>query len=263
MGINQLTLFTFGYEGWGSSTEQLIEAVDAVEASRGYQPPIFVDIRLSRSVRAPGFIGESFAKTVGRERYRWMEALGNVNVKTGGPIKIKDPSAASVLLETAEKAATENRRVIFFCHCQPPAICHRWTVADLVLKVAQRRKLAVQIVEWPGGEPRLKGLEVAVSPTVFDKICNGGVTIPLEPPFSLAEMAAVPWVSLIYVRDNENGDVAGPFVTGPAEFRISAKAKMGGWCFMHKGLLDEPEDKIPDAVHAYRAKLGFDPRFSS
>jgi len=49
------TLFTWGYYGWGNHTPDLVKAVDAVETSRGFQPPMFVDIRIRRSVRAAGF----------------------------------------------------------------------------------------------------------------------------------------------------------------------------------------------------------------
>ena len=60
------TLFTWGYYGWGNHTPSLVEAVDAVETERGFQPPIFVDIRLRRSVRAAGFTGQAFERLVGR-----------------------------------------------------------------------------------------------------------------------------------------------------------------------------------------------------
>ena len=46
--MNKIILFTFGYYGWGSWTPQLVEAVDAVETSRCFEPPIFVDIRIRR-----------------------------------------------------------------------------------------------------------------------------------------------------------------------------------------------------------------------
>jgi hypothetical protein len=36
--MSRQTLFSWGYWGWGNATEQLVEAVDAVETSRGYQP---------------------------------------------------------------------------------------------------------------------------------------------------------------------------------------------------------------------------------
>jgi hypothetical protein len=47
---------------WGSSTEQLIESVDAVEQHRGFAPPIFIDVRVHRSVQAKGFANDSFEK---------------------------------------------------------------------------------------------------------------------------------------------------------------------------------------------------------
>ena len=73
MGVT--TPFSFGYRGWGSAVAQLVEAVDAVEASRGCAPPLFVDVRISRSVRARGFDGPAFAHQVGASsiplRDRW------------------------------------------------------------------------------------------------------------------------------------------------------------------------------------------------
>src|SRR5262245_32015030 len=67
------TLFTRGYYGWGNATPQLVEAVDAVEASRGFEPPTFVDIRIRRTVRAKGFRGNAFEKLLGPTRHRWMK----------------------------------------------------------------------------------------------------------------------------------------------------------------------------------------------
>jgi len=45
--------------------------------ARGFQPPIFVDIRIRRSVRAAGFTGSAFERLVGQDRHRWMKSLGN------------------------------------------------------------------------------------------------------------------------------------------------------------------------------------------
>ena len=58
--MKRLTLFTWGYYGWGNATEQFIESVDAVETSRGFKPPVFVDVRIQRSGRAEGFKGAAF-----------------------------------------------------------------------------------------------------------------------------------------------------------------------------------------------------------
>ena len=84
--MKRLTIFTWGYYGWGNHTTQLVKAVDAVEASRGFEPPIFVDVRIRRTVRAIGFQGTNFEKLLGPKRHRWMKELGNgfdVKKRTG------------------------------------------------------------------------------------------------------------------------------------------------------------------------------------
>jgi hypothetical protein len=75
-----LTMFTWGYDGWGSSTRQLKVAVDAVERERDFESPYFVDLRMSRSVRAEGFRENAFEKVLGRGRYQWMPSLGNKRI---------------------------------------------------------------------------------------------------------------------------------------------------------------------------------------
>jgi hypothetical protein len=44
----ELTLFMWGYYGWGNHTSDLMLAVDEVERARGFNPPVFVDIRIRR-----------------------------------------------------------------------------------------------------------------------------------------------------------------------------------------------------------------------
>jgi hypothetical protein len=38
--MNKITIFTWGYYGWGNHTPEFVEAVDAVERSRGLKPPM-------------------------------------------------------------------------------------------------------------------------------------------------------------------------------------------------------------------------------
>ena len=110
------TIFTWGYYGWGNATPQLLEAVDAVESSRGFEPPIFVDIRIRRNVRAKGFVGNAFEKLMGPNRHRWMKSLGNkfIQTRTGPFVQIAEPSAADELLDLAIESAGHNQRVLFF-----------------------------------------------------------------------------------------------------------------------------------------------------
>ena len=150
-----LTLYSFGYWGWGNATEQLVAAVDAVDRRRGFRPPLFVDIRIRRNVRAVGFRDDAFKVRFGSRRYRWMPALGNRRVAQGrGGIKIDDPAVANELLTLALDCAKQRRHAIFFCSCEFPDGCHRSTVAALLLKEARKRGTAIEVVEWPGGEPR-------------------------------------------------------------------------------------------------------------
>ena len=60
-GIMRLTVFSWGYYGWGGAPTRFVEAVNSVERARGFEPPLFVDTRIRRAVRAKGFIGDVFA----------------------------------------------------------------------------------------------------------------------------------------------------------------------------------------------------------
>jgi hypothetical protein len=195
-----ITIFSWGYWGWGNATDKLIQAFDAVEQSRGFEPPIFVDVRLSRSVRAPGFNGNLFEKKLGSNRHYWIKALGNEGIRTTNKksIHIADPLAAYELLYRAMDAAQQNRRVIFFCNCPVPRRCHRWEVARLVLNVARKRDIAVEIVEWPGG--KAKHIDLEVTPELFRALTNDRKSIPIGARPELSEAAALPWGTTITIH---------------------------------------------------------------
>jgi Protein of unknown function, DUF488 len=215
--MKPITLFSWGYWGWGNSTKQLVRAVDAVEESRGFKPPIFVDVRFQRSGQAPGFHGSKFEKLLGPNRYRWMKSLGNSNIpnpKLKHLAKIADPKSATFLLELAVDEAANDRRIIFFCACECPTACHRSKVAGLVLKAARKRGIGIEIVEWPGGHPIEKGISVPAA--VFRKVKNGQVTIPLKRGVDLAEVAGLPWGSIVSLESD--GDFLHR-LSGPAAYR--------------------------------------------
>lgn len=228
-----ITLFSFGYWGWGNAVPQLVEAIDAVEKSRGYAPPIFADIRISRAVRAAGFDGNAFEKVVGPARYRWMDSLGNQAIKAGGEMRIKDPAAADELLDLALEASKSKRRVVYYCACETPCRCHRYLVSRLLVEAARKRSQPVEIVEWPGGEPAKDAIEIALPQAAFDKVRRGATSVPLPAKVDLAKMAAVPWYSLLAVRPE--GDDEAPtwrLVSGPARY------KKTGWSLPVFGALD-------------------------
>jgi hypothetical protein len=212
------TLFTWGYYGWGNHTPDLVEAVDVVETSRGFQPPMFVDIRIRRSVRAAGFTGPAFERLLGPDRHRWMKLLGNTFIETGtGPnIQIADPTAADELLDLAIASAQHKQRLLFFCSCRWPKWdgkinCHRTTVATLLLKAATKRGIPIEVVEWPGGDPRRIDLEV--TPEVFAAVKRGRLSVPLGTRVDLAEVAGLPWASIATLH---SGDDSLHRIVGPA-----------------------------------------------
>ena len=209
VSMNKPTIFTWGYYGWGNATPQLVQTVDAVEASRGFQPPIFVDIRIRRNVRAKGFVGNAFEKLMGPSRHRWMKSLGNkfIQTRTGPDIQIAEPSAADDLLGLALELAGRKQRLLFFCSCQWPMCdgeiaCHRKAVAELVMEAAKKRGEHVEIVEWPGGEP--KQIDLNVTPEVFASVRKGRMTVPLGKQPDLAVVAGLPWGSIATVHSAGN-----------------------------------------------------------
>ncbi len=218
--MDRPTLFTWGYYGWGNHTPQLVEAVDAVERSRGFEPALFVDIRIRRAVRAKGFQGNAFEKLLGQDRHRWMKSLGNkfIQTRTGPNIQIADPGAAGELLGLAVDLAERKQRLLFFCSCQWPRCdgeihCHRATVAELVLAAAKKRAVPVEIVERPGGEPRQ--IDLDVTPQMFAAVRKGRMTVPLGDSPDLAHVAGLPWCSIatIQAKGEKLHRVVGPAIS--------------------------------------------------
>ncbi len=221
------TLFTWGYYGWGNHTPQLVEAVDAVERSRGFEPLLFVDIRIRRAVRAKGFQGNAFEKLLGQDRHRWMKSLGNKFIVTriGPNIQIAEPAAADELLDLGIESARRKQRLLFFCSCQWPRCdgeihCHRATVAELVLAAAKKRGVPVEIVEWPGGKPQ--EIELDVTPQMFAAIRKGRMTVPLGDQPDLAQVAGLPWGSIatIQAKGEKLHRVVGPAISQTAGWAL-------------------------------------------
>lgn len=199
--MKPITIFTWGYYGWGNHTPQLVHAVDAVESSRSFESPIFVDIRIRRSVRAAGFSGQAFERLLGEDRHRWMKSLGNkfIETRTGPPIQIAEPKAAEELLDLAIESARNMQRILFFCSCQWPRCdrkinCHRTKVAGLVIRAAKKRGIKLEIVEWPGGNP--KRIDIEVTAKDFAAAKKGRMTVPLGKRIDLAAVAELPWGSI-------------------------------------------------------------------
>lgn len=254
------TIFQWGYWGWGSATERVVEAFDAVEATRGFAPPMFVDVRINRSVRAAGFREKAFERTLGSERYRWMKALGNKRVETrkGPRVQIAEPAAAEELLDLAIASSRRKQRVVFFCSCPVPVGddgtigCHRVAVAKLVIKAAAKRGVRANVVEWPGYEP--SGIELRVPDRVVTEVLEGRrKSIPLPEPVDVALYAGLPWGSNVRLRGD---DSEGFVIVGPALYTA------GRW-----QLIVEPfevgvrptKTELSRVAKTFRSKYGYDP----
>ena len=78
-------------------------------------------------------------------------------------------------------------------------------------KGKRRRHHAIEIVEWPGCEPR--EVNVDVTPDVFKALVKSRVSIPLKKSADLATFAGLPWGSLVAVQTGRPDD-AGYFRPG-------------------------------------------------
>lgn len=240
-----LTLFSFGYWGAGSATRALVDGVNEAEALRGFDPALWVDVRLSRAVRAAGFRDRAFEQLLG-SNYMWMRDLGNACIGQGrrGEIEIAKPAAAEQLLDHALRTA--KRRVVFFCACKYPAVCHRYEVGKLVKAAARKRGIEVNVVEWPGGTPETITIEVSAA-VLRVAARNGRATLDVPSTMSVGSAASVPWGSIGALRA---GKESINVVLGPAQFTERG---------VHLRMLGVEPEPGPEDVCAFRRECGFDP----
>ena len=200
------TAFMFGYWGWGSSTGLLLDVTAEVERARGFEPPCFVDVRVSRSVRPAGFREDAFEKLAGPDRYVWMPQLGNKRVvEHGTGIEIVEPAAAEGLLDLILAGAVKKQRVLFFCACEYPGpaahpTCHRREVGNLLLKAARRRGVALDVGEWPGSKPAEVTVDVAAGD--LRKLVRGAKSLTVR--LSASEAGGIAWGSVVTARSGDD-----------------------------------------------------------
>ncbi len=201
-----LLAFSWGYEGWGNHASDLVHMVDAVEAARGFGPPLFVDVRLRRQVRAVGFREHAFERLLGPERHVWLKGLGNVAIEDPSlPMGLADRRAVETLLDLVQQRAAAGARVIFFCSCGSPlgrATCHRGLVAQALVVAARRRHAPLAVHEWPGGAPVVTDVDVADAHLrrleALRRARDGThMRLPVPPAIPFARAAALPSLSIL------------------------------------------------------------------
>ena len=245
--------FTWGYWGWGTRVAELLTGTDAVEHARGFLPPIFVDIRYKRAVRAPGFREAAFPRIAGAARYRHMPQLGNKNIGSRARAALADPSKAKELLALIFEEAAKNRRVILFCSCKSPdERCHRFLAADALQAEASRAKRRMRIHEWPGIYPKRKVHQVVKADArCADALDRKLKWIPLPASLPLAEVAALPWGAVL--RFDRRG-----FLGFARIGRLSHRG--GAWCVEKLEWSNKPDDvtAMADRAHRQRVRLRLD-----
>ena len=252
----KLTIFSWGYYGWGNSIPQLLRATDSVERERGFEPPIFVDIRMNRAARAQGFRDHEFERRLGHVRYRWMRSLGNKNIGSNRRgIKINCNDAVHQLLDLAIDASKERRRIIFFCGCADPSSCHREVVSKLTLRAARVRGIRLQIVEWPGGQLNAtEQLEIVVTKNVFRGLLRGTrKRIPIGRKY-LTSALRLPWGTVVRIRCQSDSV---PVSVGPAQYIA------GQWSaevFLTPVELDDSLGALMAPARKWRKNRGLDSR---
>ena len=252
------TLFPIGYWNWGSNANHLLQMVDEFEAQAGFNPPMWVDIRHKRNVRAPGFRGNAFGELVGPDRYVWMQELGNSAIDTdeAGAIKLNNPDAVSKLLTLAVDKANENRRLLFFCACHfpyfAPIDCHRASVAELLICEARRTKVPLEVVEWPGGDP--KHLQAEIDEPLFRAIAKGRNFVPHD-SLKPAVPTVLPYCSIIELYTSA-GDQSLLVLTGPARFykKTWVLPVLALWSTEDRGVSVE---RVLAVARDYQKALGF------
>ena len=184
-----------------------------------------------------------------------MKSLGNrfIVTRAGPHIQIAEPSAANELLDLALKAGEHTRRVLFFCGCQWPRrngeiACHRSAVAELVLQAARGRGASIEIVEWPGGQP--KRIDLDVTPDVLASVRKGRKTVPLRGTIDVAQIGGLAWGSIATIRSEHD---ALHRIVGPAHWQTEQ------WSLPVFPLNAESLPESEQAAAQLRQSLGLEP----
>ena len=132
-------IYTFGYGG--RKPEELKAAAEELQAT-------VVDVRIVPNTRVPGWSRGPLQAALG-ERYQHVRALGNVNYKGGGEIKLVNEPAG---LDYVRRLLDRDRNVILLCAESDPVGCHRTYIAG---KLAEAGGYEVRHLRKNGQEPLL------------------------------------------------------------------------------------------------------------
>jgi hypothetical protein len=122
-------LLTYGYTG--ASVEELARVLAARPDA------LVVDVRYSPFSRNSEWSGSALRERFGAA-YFHVKPFGNVNYRSGGPVRLDDPEGGvRLLLAALERCGFGPAReptVILLCACRARAGCHRDDVARLLVR---------------------------------------------------------------------------------------------------------------------------------
>ena len=110
-------LYTLGYSGW---------TPDAIQEAAQTHNAVVCDIRYAPVSRRPPWRKPQLTQRLGA-RYQHVQALGNRNYKSGGPIALADYNTGKQAI--VDILAT-GQAVILMCACKDLATCHRLIAAE-------------------------------------------------------------------------------------------------------------------------------------
>ena len=237
--MKRYEVFMFGYHGWGNSVDQMLKLMKYKEKQDGYKRPFLVDVRFKRKGRAKGFIGNALGNKIGKNNYLHIEELGNQNItnKSAKVIKIADPKKGiTVLYDKIIEMQKDNRRVIFFCHCENAKHCHRTKIAKLLLKIFIENKKKVSIIEWPGKTSNNK-LEITLDDDQVQKLNKKPSHFKI--PDKLSKLHIAPWGTKLTVKSKGKRDDLTRYIS-------HALFKDESWQIMPLREIDEDGGWYPD-----------------
>jgi hypothetical protein len=207
------------------------------ETHDGYVNPFLVDIRFKRTGHAKGFIGNALKNEIGKNNYLHIKELGNQNYnKPSKPIKIASPKKGiTVLYDKIIEMQKDNRRVIFFCHCENAKLCHRTKIAKLLLKIFIENKKKISIIEWPGKTSNNQ-LEITLDDDQIKKLKKTPSYFKIPDKFSKLHIA--PWGTKIIIESKREGKKLTRYIS-------HAMFKKESWQIMPLREMDEDGELKP------------------
>ena len=130
-------IFSFGYWGFGGDVQGLKQRFLRFNENTRGRGLLWIDLRISRSVRSVGFTGDAPRDAFGKRNYMWIKAFGNQRVrKRKDGVEIADYEAGFAELLKAIDQARRSETRLDFVLCLPARLLLPSQQRDAVAKEA-------------------------------------------------------------------------------------------------------------------------------